>query len=163
MARLGRRIRRNRKGEYELRLPTEEREMLRSLPGQLLDLLDASGEGGAAGHEPDLQRLFPPAYAGDPSSEAEYRRLMGSELLEGHREALRVMAATLDQPVLDEEQMAAWLTGLNELRLVLGTRLDVSEEQPPLDPADPAAPAMALYGYLTWLQQQAVDALSGAL
>ena len=157
MVRVGRRIRRNRRGEFELRLPSEEREMLRSLPGQLLSLLGGGPE------EPDLRRLFPPAYARDREAETEYRDLVGSELLESHQEALRVMAATLDQPRLDEEQMTAWLTGLNELRLVLGTRLDVSEDQHPLDPSDPAAPAMALYGYLTWLQQQAVEALSEAL
>ena len=157
MVKIGRRIRRNRRGEFELRLPAEEREMLRSLPGQLLSLL------GGGADEPDLRRLFPPAYARDREAEAEYRDLVGSDLLESHQEALRVMAATLDQPRLDDEQMSAWLTGLNELRLVLGTRLDVSEDQHPLDPSDPAAPAMALYGYLTWLQQQAVEALSEAL
>jgi hypothetical protein len=157
MVRIGRRIRRTRRGDFELRLPSEEREMLRSLPGQLLDLLAADSD------EPDLQRLFPPAYAGDREAESEYRSLVGSELVESHQEALRVMAATLDQSRLDEEQMTAWLTGLNELRLVLGTRLDVSEDQAPLAPSDPAAPAMALYGYLTWLQQQAVEALSEAL
>ena len=157
MARIGRRIRRNRRGEFELRLPSEEREMLRSLPGQLLSLLDAGSE------EPDLRRLFPPAYARDRDADEEYRSMVGSELVESHQDALRVMAATLDQSRLDDEQMAAWLTGLNELRLVLGTRLDVSEDQAPLDPSDPSVPAMALYGYLTWLQQQAVEALSEAL
>jgi hypothetical protein len=157
VVRLGRRIRRNRRGEFELRLPSEEREMLRSLPGQLLSLL------GGGPDDPDLHRLFPPAYARDRDAEAEYRDLVGSDLLESHQEALRVMAATLDLPRLDEEQMAAWLTGLNELRLVLGTRLDVDEDQHPVDPSDPAAPAMALYGDLTWLLQQAVEALSEAL
>ncbi|HET6810095.1 MAG TPA: DUF2017 family protein [Acidimicrobiales bacterium] len=157
MVRIGRRIRRNRRGEFELRLPSEEREMLRSLPGQLLALL------GGGSDEPDLHRLFPPAYARDREAEAEYRGMVGSELLESHQEALRIMAATLDQPHLDEEQLTAWLTGLNELRLVLGTRLDVSEDQQPLDPGHPDAPAMALYGYLTWLQEQAVEALSEAL
>ena len=137
--------------------------MLRSLPGQLIELLQAGAAGGGDAAEPDLRRLFPPAYAEDREADAEYRSLTGSELLESHQEALRVMAATLDQTSLDDEQMAAWLTGLNELRLVLGTRLDVSEDQGPVDPADPKAPAMALYGYLTWLQQQAVEALSEAL
>ena len=131
--------------------------MLRSLPDQLLALLSAGTD------EPDLRRLFPPAYAKDREADAEYRSLTASELLESHQEALRVMSATLDQSHLDEDELAGWLTGLNELRLVLGTRLDVSEDQVPLDPGHPSAPAMALYGYLTWLQQQAVEALSGAL
>ena len=32
-----------------------------------------------------------------------------------------------------------------------------------LDPGDPTAPALALYGYLSWLQEQAVEALSSSL
>ena len=49
---------------------------------------------------------------------------------------------------------------LNSLRLVLGTRLDVDEELPTLDPDDPLAPAYAVYEYLGWLLSQVVDALS---
>ena len=157
MPRPTRRIRRNRRGQYELRLPAQEREILRSLPEQLLASLDAGGD------DPDLRRLFPPGYAADESAEAEYRKLMGGELLEKHREALRTMAASLDLTELDEGQLTAWLTGLNELRLVLGTRLDVSEAQLPPDPDDPRAPVFALYAYLSWLQEQAVEALSEAL
>ena len=156
MARLGRRIRRNRKGQFELRLPPQEKEMLRALPGQLLEALEAEPS-------PDLRRLFPPAYSQDPEAESEYRQLMGGELLERHREALRVMAASLDLPQLDEGQLTAWLTGLNELRLVLGTRLDVTEDQRLPTPDDPRAPVFALYGYLSWLQEQAVEALSETL
>lgn len=157
MVRIGRRIRRNRRGEFELRFPPQEKDMLRSLPDQLLEVLD--GEPG----DPELRRLFPPAYRNDDEAEAEYRSLMGSELLEHHREALRVMSASIDLPRLDLEQMTAWLTGLNELRLVLGTRLDVTEDHVQPAAGDPQAPAHALYGYLTWLQQQAVEVLAEAL
>jgi hypothetical protein len=159
MLRIGRRIKRNRKGSYELNLPAEERDLLRSLPTQLLDLLEA-GPG-----EPDLQRLFPPAYTRDEdrSAQDEYQSLMSSDLMSSHRSALRTMAETLDATALDEEQMSAWLAALNELRLVIGTRLDVSEDQTPPAPSDPEAAGYALYGYLTWLQQQAIEALSGSL
>ena len=40
--------------------------------------------------------------------------------------------------------MTAWMGTLNSLRLVLGTRLDVDEELPTLDPDDPLAPAAGL-------------------
>ena len=153
---LGRRVRRTRKGQYQLRLPDEERDLLRSLPGQLRALLSQDL------NDPSLRRLFPPAYLGEAEREAEYRRLMGDDLLDSRRTALDVMEATIDADVLDEEQITGWLTALNELRLVLGTRLDVTEDmyEEPAPPDDPRAPGLALYGYLGWLQEQVVAALA---
>jgi hypothetical protein len=54
---------------------------------------------------------------------------------------------------------------LNDLRLVLGTRLDVNETTfaDGLDPRDPDAPELALYGYLSWLQEQAVETAAAVL
>jgi hypothetical protein len=85
---------------------------------------------------------------------------MHDELVAGRREALRAFVATLDSRKLTEEELDAWLGALNDLRLVLGTRLDVTEETfaRPLDPRDPKAPELAVYGYLSWLQEQVVEA-----
>jgi len=138
----GRRIRRTRKGDYQLRLSADERVLLRSLPGELREILD--------GQDPALGRLFPPAYADDPVHDAEYQ-------------ALAVMEQTVENERLDQEQLHAWSRALNELRLVLGTRLDVAEDMVEVDPEDPRAPAFALYGYLSWLQGEIVEALSAAL
>ena len=52
------------------------------------------------------------------------------------------------------------MTALNQLRLVLGTRLDVSEDDEPLpDPEDPAAPLHDIYHYLGVLLEAVLDAL----
>lgn len=153
----GNRIERDRKGGYRLRLPTEERELLRSLPGQLREVLETD--------DPSLRRLFPPAYADDPEADDEFQRLMRDELLEGKLAALRVVEETAGADHLDDEQLEGWLGALESLRLYLGTQLDVSEATyaEELDPDDPRAPALALYGYLSWLQEQAVEALSAGL
>jgi hypothetical protein len=152
-----RRIERQRDGTIRLRLPAEEREVLRALPGQLRELLGTD--------DPSLVRLFPPAYADDREADDEYGALVRDELREDRLDALQVVEATLDAERLDEKQLAAWLDALESLRLVLGTQLDVTEETYAhgLDPSDPAAPALALYGYLSWLQEQAVEALSAGL
>jgi Domain of unknown function (DUF2017) len=152
-----RRIERGRGGEIRVRLPQEERELLRSLPGQLRGLLAAD--------DPSLVRLFPKAYADDEEAEAAYRELVRDELVEGRLEALRVLEETADADRLDDEQLAAWIGALNDFRLVLGTRLDVTEEvySSPVSPRDPRAPELALYGYLTWLQEEAVLAAEAAL
>src|SRR5262249_42313129 len=141
-------------GEIRLRLPADERELLRSLPTELAELLQDEPE------DPALRRLFPPAYADDPASEAEYRHLVGRELLTARREALRTLERTVDRDTLGEEELAAWLSALNDLRLVLGTRLDVQEDSfdEGVDPRDPRAPELALYAYLSWLLEQAVAA-----
>ena len=151
-------MKRSRRGDVVVRLPDEERELLRGLPAQLRSLLADEPE------DPALRRLFPPAYTHQPENEAEYRRLMGDELREKHVAALDVLEETADAERLTEEQAGSWLSAINDLRLVLGTRLDVSEDMlgEDVDPSDPRAPALALYGYLSWLEEQVVEALASS-
>jgi hypothetical protein len=149
-------VKRTRRG-FELRLPREEREVLRTLPAQLREILPTD--------DPAVGRLFPPAYPDDPERSDEYRRLVRDDLLAGHLEALRVMESTLDARRLTEEQLVGWLSALNDLRLVLGTKLDVTEEtyERVLTDEHPDAPGLALYFYLGWLEEQVVEALAGGL
>ena len=60
---------------------------------------------------------------------------------------------------LGPDDVQAWLGVLNDTRLVLGTRLGITEEEHELDPADPDAGAYALYQWLTWVQGDLVEAL----
>ena len=62
--------------------------------------------------------------------------------------------------LLDAEQMNAWMQAVNSLRLVLGTMLDISDDEQELtfDPSDPNARTQALYGYLGGLLDEIVDA-----
>jgi hypothetical protein len=142
-------------GSFRLRLTRPERVLLRSLPGQLRELMEAEDSA--------VARLFPPAYRDDPDREAEYRRMVHDELVAGRRRALDVMESTVDADRLDVDQMAAWLGALNDLRLVLGTRLEVTEDTVETDfpRGDPRRETLALYHYLGWLESQAVDALAG--
>jgi hypothetical protein len=157
MARVSRRIRRTRKGRFELRLPELERRALRSLPGQLRQLLEAN--------DPSVGRLFPPAYADDPERQEEYERLVKDDLMAQRLRGLEVMEQTLDARTLDEEGLLAWLGALNDLRLVLGTQLGIEVETDGEDVADddPQAPVVALYHFLGWLESQVIDALAEGL
>ena len=155
---MARSIKRDRKrGGYTLSLPPEERELLRSLPAQFREVLQTD--------DPSLRRIFPPAYIDDDDANDEFRRLMREELLEGKLVALEIVEQTAGADHLTGEELEGWLGALESLRLFLGTQLDVSEEMyaVELDPDDPSAPALALYGYLSWLQEQAVEALSSSL
>ncbi|HEX6597640.1 MAG TPA: DUF2017 family protein [Acidimicrobiales bacterium] len=153
---LGRRIKRSRRGGVELRLPEEEREFLRSLAPEMRELLGTPDD-------PAIGRLFPPAYVDDEDHQTAYRLLAGTELMESHLAALEVLETSADAERLDEEQAHAWMRALNEVRLVLGTRLDVTEEgtERPTSRNDPRLPAFAAYDYLSQLQGELIEALSG--
>jgi hypothetical protein len=152
---IGKRVRRTRKGDFEVRLPAEERDLLRTVVPQLAELLEENLA------DPALRRLFPTAYADDPVRDAEYQQLVRDELADRRRAAARTMLDTLDASRLDEAQLNAWMGAVNDLRLVLGTRLDVSEETDLVPgPDDPDAPLLALYAYLGFLLESLVDAIS---
>ena len=151
-------VRRRRGGGYELHLSDDERDLIRSLTGQLRQLL----EGNEERPDPTLRRLFPAAYTEDAERDAEYQRLMHDDIL-GHRlGCIAIVEETVEAERLDEDQLLAWMGALNDLRLVLGTRLDVSEDTDGVDPDpdDPNAPAIAVYGWLGWLLEHVIDALN---
>lgn len=151
------RIERRKDHAFALKLPREERKLLRRLPAELRELLDAD--------DPALERLFPPAYTDDADRQAEYRSLTHDDLRRHKLSSLEVMEATVDGDRLDEDQLCAWLGALNDLRLVLGTRLGVTEDlyDGNLPEDDPRGPGLALYSYLGALQDEAVEALAAGL
>ena len=157
-----RRISRARRGGLDVRLPPDERDLLAALPGQLEALLDGLGVDPSTPPQA-LRRLFPVAYARDEVSEAAYSALVRQELLDHRREALAVLAQTASADHLDDEEAAAWLGALNDLRLVLGTTLEVSEEPLELEQDDPNYGDWVCYGYLSFIQGELVEALEGTL
>jgi uncharacterized protein DUF2017 len=142
-------------GTYRVELSEDERSVLASLPGQLREALDAG--------EPTLYRLFPPAHADDDTANAEYATLVGPGLVDGKLRALAELERTAQATSLDEDELGAWLGALESLRLALGTQLDVTDEGSSLDLDDPDAPRLALYQWLSWLQDEVVSALSEGL
>jgi hypothetical protein len=151
------RVTRRADGAYELNLSADERDLLRSLPEQLRMLLRSDN--------PAVERLFPPAYADDPARESEYRGMVGDQLRDERLSALEVMERTIDAPRLDEDELSSWLSAINDLRLVLGSRLEVTEEmyEEGIPEDDPRAPAWAVYQYLGFLESHVIDALAQGL
>lgn len=111
-----------------------------------------------------LARLFPVAYPDDEEMEAEYQRLMRDELVQSRLAAFDIVDAALaDSTPIDEGRMIAFMQSVNSIRLVLGSILDVSDE-PDGDEVTVGmedSPEYALYGYLSWLLECAVQTLSG--
>jgi hypothetical protein len=147
-------IRRIGEGRFRFRLPDHDRALMTSLVPQLREiLLTTSGVEGT-------QRLNPPAYADDPERDAEYQSLVRDELLERRLVALDLVEATIGADEVTEAELNAWMTTVNNVRLLLGTRLDVSEDDSFPDPDDPYAPDYGVYYELGSILDQIVTALS---
>jgi hypothetical protein len=150
-------IRRRRDGRYTVKLDPGVRAVLVTMAEQLAPDLSP--------HDPMARRLFPPAYTADDDqgAEREYRTLVDGALVNHHQKAYAVVAETADAETLDDAELNAWLSAVGSMRLVLGTRLDVSEDMLPPEPDDPAAPEYALFELLGQLQYLIIEVLAADL
>lgn len=165
-------FRRNRQDGLDVVLEAGEAAVLTRLCEEMTTLL--SGDPDKAGADPVLERLFPRAYL-DPTeeeAEADWQRLVHDDLVGGRRKALASVEGTLAgatvkknrfELTLSEEQAQDWLAVINDARLALGTRLEVTEDLDlsGLDPDDPDTAPYAVYWWLGMLEERLIDALSG--
>ena len=118
--------------------------------------------------DPVLARLLPDAYQDDPEAAGEFRKYTESSL----REAKKYFAQTLLETLppkggrvkLTADQARDWLRALNDVRLMFGVRLEVTEDfeeqLAALDPQDPKFAALEVYGWLGAVQESLVQALA---
>jgi hypothetical protein len=138
----------------------QEAELLRDLVRQYLEVLDSE-----AGEDAVTKRLYPDASVDDNQVRDAYRDLAHDSLADHKRGTAETALRTLGDKgpwhgSLSEEERDAWMVLLTDLRLVLGTRLDVDEEKMSMepDPTDPEQWPLALMHYLGWLQESLVKA-----
>ncbi len=197
-------IRRTRAGRIVVRLDKQDRAVLGEVVRGLVHLVEPepfeTGDpladlvgidpGARAPTDPVLARLLPDGYdADEPDSSAEFRRFTERGLRQGKVANAQRVLTCLDRPgrelTLDEPDVAAWLGCLNDLRLVLGTRLEVSDDPDAMSErleelgrtvlearaAGEATPEAAraleqlgayqAYDWLTFLQGTLLEAISG--
>ena len=118
--------------------------------------------------DPVLARLLPDAYPDDPEAASEFRKYTESSL----REAKKYFAQTLLETLppkggrvkLSADQARDWLRTLNDVRLMFGVRLEVTEDfeeqLTSLDPKDPRVAAFEVYGWLGAVQESLVRAIA---
>ncbi len=172
-------FRAGRDGAVSIRLDHGEVSILRSLVAQVLELVEPGSTGedpleralgiGTAEAKPPtdpvLARLFPSAYAEDEAAATEFRRYTEASLRDGKRADAETVLKTAAPGLveLDAEQAQAWLRSLNDVRLALGTRLDVTEdihlELEEMTEDDERYAAFVTYDWLTYLQDSLVQAL----
>ena len=111
-----------------------------------------------------VERIVAQARATDPEVDRHYQDMVHDDLLGSRREVLAAVADSADSAQLDRATLEQWMVGLNAVRLVLGTVLDVSEDgYPDLDPEDPQIPAWAVYEFLGSLVDACVAAMASTL
>jgi len=145
-------------------LDRAEVDVVTLLLDQLEQLLTIDAED--AGGDPVVRRLLPDGHRDDPELAADYRDLTEASLRRDKADDLATMRATLPlgggDVRLDAEQARTWLRTTNDLRLALGTRLDVTDEtEPPDDVVGEDDHQLAVYYWLTAVQGSLVDALAG--
>ena len=121
-----------------------------------------------APEDPVLARLLPDAYQDDDEAAGEFRKYTESSL----REAKKYFAQTLLETLppkggrvkLTAEQARDWLRALNDVRLMFGVRLEVTEDFEEqlvsLDPKDPRVAAFEVYCWLGAVQESLVQAIA---
>jgi uncharacterized protein DUF2017 len=160
---------------FALRLDEHERRILGSLVDELRQALrdraeagpDAATSGwqGPMGDPGDpVSRLYPPAFPDDPEAEAAWSDLVRPSLDDARTRRLERMETTLMAEELDETAAAAWLGALNDMRLVLGSQLGITEDEPPtVQAGDADATRRVIFDYLGFLVATFVDALAEGL
>lgn len=153
----------NNDGTFTINLNDNERQALTNFVDQLEELLLAGPD------DVRVRRLYPTAYHQDETKDAEYQGFMREELTQSRASSIATMRDVLLNPEptkpIEESSLYAFMTVINGLRLVLGTLLDVSddgmEDEDMFEEDDPEFAQWQLYGYLGWLLEWTVSALSG--
>ena len=143
---------------FIVNLGRREREVLRAVCEDLLGAMEDPEAG------PLLRRVYPVAHVEDATIDAAYQEMVHNDLVASRRAALEAIIATVDAEELDRQTLDNWMIGLNTVRLVLGTRLDVDEgPRPELEPDDPDLVAMAVYEFLGGIVETIVRSLASTV
>jgi hypothetical protein len=170
-------------GGAAIELDETQISVLRSLTTQLLELVGpGSGPAGADDdplaalfadgpskppEDPALARLFPSAYE-ETADAADFRRFTENDLRARKRDDALAVLRTLDGggPLLKltADQARQWLGTLNDLRLTIGSRLEITEEDSNglrrMADEDPRKPLMLAFQWFGLLQETLLDALT---
>lgn len=151
------------------RFPADEVAVLRQVSAEIIGLLTDSFEHG----DPVVDRLFPDLYRDDPEASVELRELTEGELKTAKIDQAGAILAVLPSSGgavvrLDAEAAHAWLLALNDVRLALGTRLEVTDDTDLMDELDDAVMSdptsvrvrqLTMYHYLGMLQESLLEAI----
>lgn len=148
----------------EISLEDQEAALLRELLEELRMLLEAD----IPPRDAVIQRIFPAAYD-DPEDAEKYRGMVQDDLRKTKIERMRTMRERLGSSgaaatIVPGPELAGWLSTLTDLRLAIGTRLEVTEDTmaEELDPSHPDHQAIWVLHWLGWVQESMLAELNGS-
>lgn len=136
---------------FQIDLPSQVRQILSDMEEMALAHV--------AAESPVAKRIFPSAYRNSPEMEMDFQKMTREALGEHHRSNLETFKNSLYNSEITFDEALAWVGALNSMRLILGTALDVQEDQDPPDEEDPDYQGYVIYDLLTYLQGAVIDAL----
>lgn len=125
--------------------------------------------------DPAVLRLLPDVDGDDAERSAEFRRLTEHDLRESKLANIRIALYDLSltgRIELDEAHTRAWSMALNDVRLVLATRMSMASESDVEDLYareaadeldDQQATMLTVYDFLTWAQERLTSILLSGL
>jgi hypothetical protein len=148
----------------------DEVRVLRKVAAEVVGLLTD----GFDRDDPVVGRLFPDIYPDDAENSAEFRLYTEGELKTGKIDQAGAILAALPssgggEVRLDDEAAEAWLRALNDARLAMGTRLDISadtdlgeelDDAVLRDPTSTRVFQLSVYAYLGYLQESLLNAMT---
>jgi hypothetical protein len=134
---------------------------------QELEALLGLSENSRLPDDPVLARLLPDAYPDDLDAAGEFRRYTEHSVRSGKVAAAQTVLDTLPETGgrirLSPDEAQAWLRSINDVRLALGVRLEVSEDREAMleraQEGGPLAAGLWIYDWLSLLQETLVEAL----
>lgn len=142
-------------GGVRVRISDEERQLLEQITTDYRELL-------LGGTNDITRRLYPTAYLDDPEANAAFVSKSHDALLARRLDNLDIVEQTINLEQLRIDQAEVWVSIINDMRLVLGTALDVSEDDEELDDLDEQTYAShAVYSHLGYLVSELLEALGG--
>jgi hypothetical protein len=119
-------------GRYAVLLGDGARDLLVQLCRESRALLESEDPSS----DPAVARLFPPAYPDDPLRNLEFETGLGEGPRRDKLEALAIVERTAHGSHVSEDELHAWIGVVNDARLVLGTRLGITEDRNEAFPED---------------------------
>ena len=156
-------VERQKNGSFAVRMPAAVLECLHRLPRRLRSLLEDPNFSDRI-----VRRLFPIAYE-DAEREAEYRNLLGDDFRQRKLESLQVFEDILGNCRLNLHQAKmtiaadhfhACLRVVNDMRLLLGTEVDIREDiwEKEIDPDEPLSESLLLLHFLSYFEESLLQA-----
>ena len=137
--------------EISVRLDENLRALLTQVTEELREvLLVDEGE--------QLTRLYPPAYPDDEELQSDFRDMVHDQLLMARLDGIDQLQASVNDETISIELADTWMNIINQARLVLGTQLDVGEEEHDITEDDPNVQSKVVYQVLSHILEDLTTA-----